>query len=51
MILGQRIGGDPEDEAEHFMQCPVCHEMFDMRDLEAVLYHDQPEHERREEVQ
>lgn len=23
----------PDDEKQHFMKCPVCHEYFDMRDL------------------
>jgi hypothetical protein len=23
-IIGKRIGGEPTNEAEHFIQCPAC---------------------------
>jgi hypothetical protein len=45
-ITGFRVGGEPENEAEHFMECPVCGQAFDMRDLGQVFHHDQPQHER-----
>lgn len=37
------IIGTPEvpvvDEAEHFIQCPVCDQAFDCRDLGQVMHH------------
>jgi hypothetical protein len=41
-IIGKRIGGEPKNEAEHYMQCPVCGGYFDMRDLAQVLEHHGP---------
>ena len=41
-IIGQRLGGEPDDEAEHFMLCPDCKGYFDMRDLGQVFEHDGP---------
>lgn len=43
---GQRIDGEPKDEAEHWMVCPECQQAFDMRDLAAALHHNEPGHER-----
>lgn len=42
---GKRVGGEPVDEAEHFMKCRACGQAFDMRDLQQVLYHEDPGHE------
>jgi hypothetical protein len=46
--LARGIKGAPaapvENEAEHFMPCPVCHQMLDMRDLAQVFRHDDPGH-------
>lgn len=44
-IVGQRVGGDPLDEAEHFFLCPSCDQPVDMRDLAAVIHHEVPGHE------
>jgi hypothetical protein len=32
----------PKDEAEHFMQCPVCGVWIDTRDLAQILGHEGP---------
>lgn len=46
-IIGERLDGDPEDEADHYAACPMCGAWFDMRDLAQVLAHAQPwPHER-----
>lgn len=34
-----------DDEAQHFMNCAICGQSFDMRNLFEVLYHEQPNHE------
>lgn len=40
--IGQRVGGEPKDESEHFMQCEACGGYFDMRDLGQVFEHEGP---------
>jgi hypothetical protein len=40
--IGERVGGDPDDEAEHFMRCPACGGWIDMRDLAEVFEHEGP---------
>lgn len=43
-----RIVGKPDGwESDHFMLCPVCGEMLDMRRLDQALahWHDRPEPE------
>ena len=40
--IGQRLGGEPESEADHYMRCPACGGYFDMRDLGQVLEHEGP---------
>jgi hypothetical protein len=42
---GERIGGEPADESEHFYVCDACGQAVDKRDLFAVLHHEQEEHE------
>jgi hypothetical protein len=37
--IGERGGGEPKDDAEHFIRCPTCGAMFDMRDLGQALEH------------
>lgn len=32
-------------EVDHFTRCATCGQAFDMRDLEAVIHHEQPGHE------
>ena len=44
-VLGERVGGDPADEAEHFYLCKACQQPVDMRDLAAVFHHEKPGHE------
>ena len=48
-IIGKRRGGEPQDEREHFIQCPDCNRWIqcpdcnrwlDMRDLGDVLAHE-----------
>jgi hypothetical protein len=41
-IIGDRVGGDPKSEAEHFIKCPKCGGYVDMRDLGQVLEHEGP---------
>jgi len=31
-IIGERLGGEPQDERENFIQCPACGRWLDMRD-------------------
>jgi len=35
-------GGPPLTEAEHYFKCKACGGWFDMRDLGAVLEHEEP---------
>jgi hypothetical protein len=41
-IIGKQIGGAPLSEAEHFWKCEACGGYFGMRDLGAVLEHEEP---------
>lgn len=41
-IIGKRVGGEPKNEAEHYMKCSACGGYFDMRDLGNVLEHEGP---------
>jgi hypothetical protein len=41
-VIGKRTGGPPLSEAEHFHKCEACGGWFDMRDLGAVLDHEEP---------
>ena len=36
---GKPLGWTPRDEREHFIRCPVCGQMLDMRYLGEVLDH------------
>lgn len=44
-IIGTRVGGNPEDEAEHFIVCASCGKAVDCRDLGEVFRHEEPDHE------
>ena len=44
---GTRVGGDIEDDAQHFFACKVCGQAVDMRDLGEVFRHEEPGHEPR----
>jgi hypothetical protein len=39
---GQRGGGEPATEAEHYIRCPTCAGLIDMRDLAQVMKHEGP---------
>ena len=41
-IIGKQTGGPPLSEAGHFFKCEMCGGFFDMRDLGAVLEHEEP---------
>lgn len=36
---GKPEGWKPQSEGDHFIRCPVCGKMLDMRDLGEVLEH------------
>jgi len=36
-IIGERRDGEPQNEREHFIQCPACGSWIDMRKLDEVL--------------
>jgi hypothetical protein len=38
-VIGRPDGWTPAGEADHFMDCPVCGQNFDMRDLGQALEH------------
>jgi hypothetical protein len=44
-VFGKRIGGEPDDESEHFYVCAECGQTVDMRDLHAVIHHESEGHE------
>lgn len=39
---GRPEGWKPDGEADHFLECPTCGHMIDMRDLAEVLEHAGP---------
>jgi hypothetical protein len=44
-FIGQRVGGDPANELQHFHLCKACHQPVDMRDLAAVFHHEEKGHQ------
>jgi hypothetical protein len=40
--IGKRVGKSVKDDAEHFMRCPTCGGLIDMRDLGQVFEHEGP---------
>jgi hypothetical protein len=40
--IGKRVGEQPKDEREHFLQCSACGGWFDCRDLGDVFSHEGP---------
>lgn len=44
-IIGQRVGGDPENELDNFYTCRACGQSVDMRDLGQVFHHEEKGHE------
>jgi hypothetical protein len=45
-IIGRRAGLEPANEADHFYVCAECGQAVDMRDLGAVLHHEEDGHVR-----
>jgi hypothetical protein len=43
---GVPAGWVPKDESDHYLECPICGHMIDMRDLAEVIEHDDAPHER-----
>jgi hypothetical protein len=43
---GIPLSGEPENESDHFEVCPECGVAFDMRDLNQVMQHVEPGHEK-----
>ncbi|MER8555517.1 hypothetical protein NKH37_25640 [Mesorhizobium sp. M1217] len=42
---GKPHDGPVDDEAKHFIYCPVCGQNFDARDLGQVFHHAEPVHQ------
>jgi hypothetical protein len=40
----RRVGGEPEQEAEHFYVCAACGQAVDMRRLGDVFHHEDDGH-------
>lgn len=36
---GKPDGWEPQNESDHFVRCPICDKVLDMRDLGEVLDH------------
>lgn len=45
--MGRRVGGEPNDEAEHFINCGACGQAIDCRDLNEVFRHETPDYQAR----
>ena len=43
-LKGERVGGDPLDEAEHFYVCAACGQAVDCRTLGDVFHHEEKGH-------
>lgn len=41
---GKRIGGEPADEADHFITCAACGQAIDCRNLGDVFHHEDEGH-------
>jgi hypothetical protein len=44
IIVGKPDGWTPQGDGDHYAYCQTCRQWFDVRELEAVLYHDAPDH-------
>lgn len=42
---GKRVGGEQQNEADHFYKCPARGQAMGMRDLGEVFHHELPGHE------
>lgn len=36
---GKPMGWQPQGESDHFIRCPICGEMLDVRKLDEVIEH------------
>jgi hypothetical protein len=45
---GRIVGPEPENEADHFIECGTCGQLFDARVLAEVFYHAPSHHARKE---
>jgi hypothetical protein len=43
-IKGKPHGWTPQGEGDHYAYCKPCRQWFDVREVEAVLYHEKPGH-------
>jgi hypothetical protein len=43
-VIGRPDGWTPQGDGDHYAHCETCRQWFDVRQLEAVLYHEKPEH-------
>jgi hypothetical protein len=41
-IIGEVVSPKPTSEAEHYLRCPACGGLFDIRDLAQVMDHAGP---------
>ncbi len=41
---GVCVSHEITDESQHFCPCASCGQLFDMRDLSDVMYHEEPDH-------
>jgi hypothetical protein len=41
-VIGERVGGPPLSEADHYFKCPLCGGYFDARDKGWVDEHQEP---------
>lgn len=41
---GERVGGEPLNEADHFYVCAACGQAVDCRNLGDVFHHEEPNH-------
>jgi hypothetical protein len=44
--VGERVGGPPADEGQHYHVCPECGQAVDWRDFGRLFHHATPGHER-----
>jgi hypothetical protein len=45
-LIGERLGGDPENELDNYYECSQCGQSVDMRDLGQVFHHDEEGHDK-----
>jgi hypothetical protein len=40
LIIGEPLGGEPQEERKHFMKCYDCGRLIDMRNVDDVMAHE-----------